>query len=125
MDFVSLIQQIGFPIACAVAVGWYAHKQSLQLKAAYEARITALEKVASSSMTKLDDLNEYIRKDLADIAQESHQRERELIRLLRDRGEHREASHRHLDPQPARPLSDEDTERLAVARKQERQDQRR
>lgn len=121
----TLIKDIGFPIVCAVAVAWFARQQAIALKAAYESRISALEKVAGDSAAKLDSLNEYIRSDLAEIAQESHQRERELIRLLRDRGEHREASPRHLDPQPARAISDDDTERVVVARKQERQDQRR
>jgi uncharacterized coiled-coil protein SlyX len=113
----TLIKDIGFPIVCAVAVAWFARQQATALRSAYESRISALEGVAGQSAKKLDELNKYIREDLAEIAKESHERERELIRMMRDKGERRDASRRHLDPTPAHvALADEDTERIAAER---------
>lgn len=122
MDFLPIIEKFGITAAGIIFLGWW-------LKSSLTDRISALETANAALLRKTDELNTYIRDDLVRIAEdsharehESHEREKELVRIIRDQ---KGGSHRNLDPQPSQAMSDDDTERIAVGRKQHRQDQHR
>ena len=54
------------------------------LKVSLTDQINALKASNEAMQEKLESLNKYIRDDLAEIASESHVREREYVRLIRE-----------------------------------------
>jgi hypothetical protein len=77
MDLVAILQDFGFPVACAVGLAWC-------LKVSLSDRINALEKANAAFIEKVDELNRYIREEQAAMISESHVREKELVALIRE-----------------------------------------